>query len=310
MKQTDRFEASQSNEGRYRMLVEAITDYAIYMLDPDGHRHELESRRQRFKGYRPNRKSSGSISPAFTPRRTGPVGLAAARAGDRRSARANSRTKAGASARTARRFWAYVVIDPIRAADGELVGFAKITRDLTERRKARSRAARKARSSSACWCRASPTTPSTCSTPKASVSSWNAGAQRIKGYSPKKSSASISRDSILRRTEQAGVPQTALETAAREGRFEKEGWRVRKDGTHILGERRHRCDPRSATAGCIGFAKITRDITERDASRASAGEDARGAASVAEDGGDRPADRRHRPRLQQSADGDLRAASN
>ena len=50
--------------------------------------------------------------------------------------KASSRTKAGASARTARRFWAYVVIDPIRGDRGELIGFAKITRDLTERREA------------------------------------------------------------------------------------------------------------------------------------------------------------------------------
>ncbi|HBR44481.1 MAG TPA: hybrid sensor histidine kinase/response regulator, partial [Afipia sp.] len=59
-----------------------------------------------------------------------------------------------------------------------------------------------------------------------------------------------------------GEPQNALATARREGRFEKEGWRVRKDGTQFWAN--IIIDPiRDETGAIIGFAKITRDITER-----------------------------------------------
>ena len=94
------------------------------------------------------------------------------------------------------------------------------------------------------------------------VATWNPGAQRFKDYT---------RDEILGKhfsqfyTEEdrrAGVPQEALETAAREGRFEREGWRVRKDGSrfwaHVV------IDPiRDASGTLLGFAKVTRDNTER-----------------------------------------------
>jgi PAS domain S-box-containing protein len=94
------------------------------------------------------------------------------------------------------------------------------------------------------------------------VSSWNTGAQRFKGYTA---------DEILGQhfsrfyTEEdlaTGLPARALRTAAEEGRFEAEGWRVRKDGTRFWTS--VVIDPIFTDAGeLIGFAKITRDITER-----------------------------------------------
>jgi PAS domain S-box-containing protein len=98
------------------------------------------------------------------------------------------------------------------------------------------------------------------------VSSWNAGAQRIKGYTAQEI---IGKHFSIFYTEEdraAGVPARALETAKREGRFESEGWRVRKDGTRF-------CafvviDPiRNEEGSTIGFAKVTRDITERVAAQ-------------------------------------------
>ena len=77
-----------------------------------------------------------------------------------------------------------------------------------------------------------------------------------------KSSASISRAFYTDEDRKAGLPARALETAAREGKFEEEGWRVRKDGTtfwaYVV------IDPiRDPDGHLIGFAKITRDLTER-----------------------------------------------
>ena len=121
---------------------------------------------QRFKGYEPNEIIGQHFSRFYTEedRAAGPAATRPARPPPRegRFEREGWRVRKDGS-----RFWAHVVIDPIRDAAGELLGFAKITRDLTERKAGRGGAAAEARSSSACWCRASPTTPSTCSTPRA-----------------------------------------------------------------------------------------------------------------------------------------------
>ena len=103
--------------------------------------------------------------------------------------------------------------------------------------------------------------------PDGRVASWNPGAERMKGYA---SNEILGRPFSTFFTEedlQAGLPARALETARREGRFEAEGWRVRKDGTRfwalaVLDA------VRDENGALIGFVKITRDITERrDAER-------------------------------------------
>src|SRR5215212_2675951 len=99
--------------------------------------------------------------------------------------------------------------------------------------------------------------------PHGTVTSWNAGAQRFKGYTPDEILGEHFSRFYTKEDRQTDLPKRALETAAREGRFEHEGWRVRKDGTrfwaHVI------IDPiRDASTGTlIGYAKITRDMTER-----------------------------------------------
>jgi PAS domain S-box-containing protein len=94
------------------------------------------------------------------------------------------------------------------------------------------------------------------------IVSWNAGAQRINGYSSKEILGQHFSQFYAEEDRRAGVPQIALATAERTGRYEAEGWRVRKDGSTfwasvIINAIR---DPSGAL---LGFAKITRDITER-----------------------------------------------
>jgi PAS domain S-box-containing protein len=94
------------------------------------------------------------------------------------------------------------------------------------------------------------------------VKTWNAGAARFKGYTREEILGQPFSRFYTPEDRAAGIPAQALDTAARTGRFEQEGWRVRKDGTlvwaHIV------IDPiRDASDNLVGFAKITRDITER-----------------------------------------------
>jgi len=119
---------------RYRLLVDAVTDYAIYMLDTTGGIVSWNPGAQRLKGYRPDEILGSNFSRFYTEedRRSGvPVrALATALEHGRFNAEGWRVRKDGS------RFWAHVVIDPVRSDTGELLGFAKVTRDLTERKAA------------------------------------------------------------------------------------------------------------------------------------------------------------------------------
>ena len=98
------------------------------------------------------------------------------------------------------------------------------------------------------------------------VSSWNLGAQRIKGYAPEEIIGQHFSKFYTEEDRTSGVPGRGLETARREGRFETEGWRVRKDGTRFRAHVVIDAIP-GEDGEAIGFAKITRDITEREETR-------------------------------------------
>jgi PAS domain S-box-containing protein len=121
-------------EERYRVLVDAITDYAIYMLDTGGHVSSWNTGANRFKGYVESEILGEHFSRFYTPedREKGvpAKALATAESEGRFEAEGWRVRKDG------ERFWAHVIIDAIRDPDGQLVGFAKITRDLTERKAA------------------------------------------------------------------------------------------------------------------------------------------------------------------------------
>ena len=137
-----------------------------------------------------------------------------------------------------------MIIDPIRSPQGELIGFAKVTRDLTERRAAEE-SLRRSEEQFRLLVQGVTDYAIYMLDPNGRVTSWNAGAERIKGYAPDGDHRrDTSRASTARRIGGRRAPNSALRTAAAEGRFEKEGWRVRKDGSPVLGARGDRRDPR------------------------------------------------------------------
>jgi PAS domain S-box-containing protein len=103
---------------------------------------------------------------------------------------------------------------------------------------------------------------STCSRRRAKVTNWNVGAERIKGYQADEIVGQHFSRFYTEEDREDGRPQRALAIAAREGRYEAEGWRVRKDGTrfwaHVVIDAIH-----DDMGELIGFAKITRDLTEK-----------------------------------------------
>ena len=128
----------EDTERRFELLVQGVTDYAIYMLDPDGHVVNWNPGAERIKGYASGEVLGRHFSSFYTPEdqanETPKNALATARRTGKYEAEGWRVRKDGS------RFWASVVINPIKDGNGDLVGFAKITRDLTERRAADERA--------------------------------------------------------------------------------------------------------------------------------------------------------------------------
>jgi PAS domain S-box-containing protein len=259
VERTDRFEASKSSEGRFRMLVEAITDYAIYMLDPDGTVTSWNPGAKRFKGYDESEIIGENFSRFYTEedRKSG----LPQRALETAKREGKFEQEGWRVRKDGTKFWAYVVIDPIRDGAGKLVGYAKITRDLTERRKAEANL-RENQQQFRLLVQGVTDYAIYLLSPEGYVSSWNPGAQRIKGYAPEEIIGQHFSRFYTEEDRQAGLPQQTIAIATREGRFEREGWRLRKDGTkffaNVVVDAIHNPD-----GSLLGFAKITRDITER-----------------------------------------------
>ena len=134
MDRVDRYLASLTDEGRYRLLIEAVTDYAIYLLDPFGIVTTWNPGAQRFKGYTA-REIIGQHFSRFYTEQDKEAGVPV-RALETAKREGKFEAEGWRVRKDGSRFWAYVVIDAIRHPSGEVVGFAKITRDLTERKQA------------------------------------------------------------------------------------------------------------------------------------------------------------------------------
>ena len=259
MERTERATASASDEGRYRLLVDAITDYAIYMLDPDGIITSWNAGAQRFKGYTADEILGSHFSRFFVPAdRDAGLPQRALRIA---AAEGRFETEGWRVRKDGGQFWAHVVLDPIRHADGTLIGYAKITRDLTERKQAQEDLQRSEKqfrllvngvSDYAIYML----------DPEGRVTNWNFGAERIKGYSRDEIVGEHFSRFFSPEDRERGEPQRGLATALRDGRFETEGWRIRKDGSRFWASVVvDRVDDEAGRV--IGFAKITRDVTER-----------------------------------------------
>lgn len=254
-----RFAASLTEDGRYRLLVEAVTDYAIYMLDIDGFVTSWNAGAHRFKGYEEAEIIGEHFSRFYTDedQQSGLPARALATA----FAEGRFEGEGWRVRKDGNRFWASVVIDAIRDSEGHVVAFAKITRDLTERR-ATEEALRKSEEQFRHLVQGVTDYSIYLLEHDGKIASWNAGAQRIKGYMRAEVLGEHFSKFYTDEDRQAGLPERALATAASTGRFEGEGWRVRKDGTRfwasVVIDTLHDDEGRH-----IGFAKITRDITER-----------------------------------------------
>jgi PAS domain S-box-containing protein len=250
-------EQLRRSEQRFHHLVDAVADYAIFMLEPTGRVATWNVGARRIKGYEEHEIIGAHFSSFYTPedRASGkPERILETVRREGRYEEEGWRVRKDGS-----RFWASVGITALRDANNELLGFAKVTRDLTERRGA-SEALRQSEERFRLLVESVEDCAIYMLDPDGNVSTWNAGAQQIKGY---KADEIIGQHFSLFFTpeqRQSGAPQRELSIATTEARFQEEGWRVRKDGSHFWANVVLTAI-RDANGELVGFAKVTRDLT-------------------------------------------------
>jgi PAS domain S-box-containing protein len=255
----------QTTEGpvtaeRYRLLVESVTDYAIYMLDPQGIVISWNPGARRFKGYEDHEIIGQSFSRFYTEEDRA-AGLPE-RALSQAAEMGRFESEGWRVRKDGTRFWANAVIDPIlNPATGRVLGYAKVTRDLTERREAE-QALRRSEEKFRVLVQGVTDYAIYMLDADGIVTNWNVGAQRIKGYAPDEIIGQHFSQFYTPEDRESGEPGKALQAAIDKGSLEKEGWRVRKNGEVFWAS--IVIDPIRDDGGkIIGFAKVTRDLTER-----------------------------------------------
>jgi PAS domain S-box-containing protein len=243
----------------YKALVDQAKDYAVFVLSPDGRIMTWNLGAQRIKGYAPDEIVGRHFSIFYTREAVDSGWPAHELKVAEREGRFED--EGWRCRKDGTHFWASVVITALRDERGKLLGFSKITRDLTDR-KMNEEALRQSEARFRLLIEGVVDYAIFMLDTEGIVTSWNAGAERIQGYG---------REDIIGRhistfyTAEdiaADKPWEEISLARRTGRSEIEGWRTRKNGERFWAR-----DILSAVhdgEGCLrGFAKITQDLTER-----------------------------------------------
>jgi PAS domain S-box-containing protein len=260
---------------RLVLLINQVADYAIFLLDPDGYVASWNRGAERIKGYTAAEIIGRHFSAFYTDEareRDHPGDeLAIARREGRYEEEGWRVRKDGST------FWANVVITCLRDADGQVVGFGKVTRDLTARRLAEEQMRADADRLVIANRELEQFRRLVISVrdyaifmldPGGHIVTWNAGAEHLKGYTAQEAIGRHFSMFYTAEDRERAHPAYELEVAAREGRYEEEGWRVRKDGSTFWANVLITA-VRTEQGVLVGYAKITRDLTERRAAEAA-----------------------------------------
>jgi PAS domain S-box-containing protein len=256
---TPRHDVAPVTDADFRRLVESVADYAIFLLDTAGHIRSWNEGARRLKGYEQEEVLGRSFE-LFYPEEKIASGFPAYEL-EMASRFGRFEDEGWRLRRDGSRFWASVVITALFDEGGEHRGFAKVTRDLTERRR-HEELLRQSEEMFRLMVEGVRDYAIFMLDPEGRIASWNLGAQLNTGYTAEEVigrnfSVFYPQDKI-----DQGWPQHELRLALRDGRYEEEGWRLRKDGGRYWAnvvitpvydaEGRHR-----------GFAKVTRDLSDR-----------------------------------------------
>lgn len=260
-KKARELELRQSEE-RYRLMVEGVKDYAIFMMDSRGYIVTWNEGAQRIKGYSPNEIIGKHFSTFYTaedledkkPERELKIAVATGKYEEE-----GWRVKKNGMV-----FWANIVITSLYNEQNEFIGFSKVTRDLTERKQAEE-SLHQSEERYRSLVEQVTDYGIFMLDEKGRIMSWNEGAKRIKGYTAeeiigKYFSIFYPKEDII-----SGKPAYELKVAREKGKYEEEGWRLRKDGSTFWANVVITAVYNN-NGTLIGYSKVTRDLTERKAS--------------------------------------------
>src|SRR5215204_1316917 len=251
-------------EERFRLLVDSVKDYGIFMLDPEGRIASWNTGAERMNGYRAD-EILGSHFSIFYP----PEDILAGKP-ERELVEAAQTGRIEDEGWRVRkdgtRFWADVIITALRdPRSGELRGYGKVTRDLTERRKAEE-LLRHREEELRLLVESVQEYAIFLLDEDGRIATWNAGAHRAKGYKAEEIIGQSFTRFYTAEDQAAGRPKRLLDQARREGVAHDRGVRVRKDGTlfpaEVLITAVH-----DEHGKLRGFSKVTRDVTDVEHSR-------------------------------------------
>ena len=243
----------------YRLMVEQTRDYALFALDPEGRVMTWNTGAQRLKGYAAEEIMGRHFSIFYSPQaveRGWPFYELKMASTEGRFEDEGWRVRKDGTT-----FWASVVITALRDESGKLLGFSKITRDLTER-KMHEEALRQSEERFRVLVEGVVDYAIFMLDEEGMVTSWNAGAERIQGYTREEIVGKHFSRLYDAAEVRAGRPWEQLLTARRTGRAADEGWCIRKNGERFWA-RTVLSALRDATGRLLGFAKVTQDLTER-----------------------------------------------
>ena len=247
------------DDASFRVFIESVRDYALFMLDPAGNILTWNSGAEAIKGYRAD-EIIGQHFSVFYPPDSIDSGLPAHElVGAAREGRFEDegwRVRKDGS-----RFWANVVITALHSPDGALTGYAKVTRDLTERRR-HEEALRYNELRFRTLVEGVRDYAIFMLDPDGHIATWNAGAAQIHGYAAREAIGMHFSQLLVHDGAEQVHARRELGIAAQEGRFQEEGWRLRKDGSRFWANVVITAI-REPGGMLIGYSKITRDLTER-----------------------------------------------
>ena len=249
----------RKNEERYRLMVEGVKDYAIFMLDANGYIQTWNDGAKRIKGYNSNEIIGKHFSIFYRaedlenkkPERELTIAIK-----EGRYEEDGWRVKKNGSV-----FWANVVLTALYSEQNKLIGFSKLTRDLTERKR-KEEELQQSEERYRSLVEQVTDYGIFMLDEKGRIASWNEGARRIKGYNAdeiigKYFAIFYPEEDILN-----GKPAYELKVARAEGKFEEEGWRLKKDGSRFWANVVITA-VYNKQGILVGFSKVTRDLTER-----------------------------------------------
>lgn len=251
--------SSEINDERFSLIINAVKDYAIFILDPEGRILTWNKGAERIKGYKASEVIGKHFSIFYSlneVKKNHPQKELESALKNGKYEEEGWRVRKNGTT-----FWAAITINPLKDEQGRHIGFVKITRDLTERKEAEE----KLRLSEERYRRmfdgikdfALITLDD-----KGHVTSWNEGARRISGYEENEIMGHYFATFYPEQDIQMGKCEYELQEAALTGKFEDEGWRIRKDGTRYWASVLI-SSIRNSHGKVIGFTKVIRDITER-----------------------------------------------